>query len=113
MGRGEASRASSDALMVDPVRPCGPIGSGSDQHPGVCRADGRLWVGARASGGPLFRPGSGRRTSSAEHGAFARAVHSQNIEQTGHSEQSVYLATFAARDRERAVLGLEPPERVT
>lgn len=44
--------------------------------------------------------------------ALARAVHAQAIEQARHSEEPVYLAAPAARDREPPSLVLEPPERI-
>jgi hypothetical protein len=46
----------------------------------------------------------------ADHGALARVVHGQMVEQAEQSENSVYGATLAAYERERAVLGLKSPE---
>jgi hypothetical protein len=47
-----------------------------------------------------------------DHGADARAVHGQGVEQANQGENPVHRATLSAYDREPAVLGLEPPERV-
>jgi outer membrane lipoprotein SlyB len=75
--------------------------------------EGGLWLSGCAWSGKLFRPGSGRRTVvAADHGAFARAVHGQCVEQTDQGKEAVHLATLSADDREPAVLALESPERL-
>jgi hypothetical protein len=56
---------------------------------------------------------SGRRFGSEEvvagdHGAFARSVHRQPVEQGNHGEEPVYLAALGTDDGEPAVMGLEP-----
>jgi hypothetical protein len=48
----------------------------------------------------------------ADHGAFARAIHGQCVEQTDQGKDAVYLATLSADDREPTVLALESPERL-
>ena len=44
--------------------------------------------------------------------AFARPIYGQSVEQADQGENPVCLATLSAYDREPAVLGLEPPERI-
>jgi hypothetical protein len=47
-----------------------------------------------------------------DHGALARAAHGQSVDQADPGEKSVHLAFLVAYDRERTVLGPEPPKRV-
>ena len=86
----------------------------------------RLWPACGRVAGPIEGSGSvsARRTGgcsrqtriekvvAAYHGAFARAVHGQSVEQAKQREKAVHLPAVGAHDRESAVLGLEAPERL-